>query len=128
MTRTTASPEEAEWEALERTKSVNAGTHNTLIARELDAIKTQYGSISAEDINTHLVGCFSFDTVPLIALGQTVATSGAAGIEMRTVPPASPVEAGAGGPLLALGGSDASGTDTGVQMVDYRSCELTPQA
>lgn len=101
--RTTAGPEAAEWEALERTESMNAGMYGILIARELEAIKTEYGPLSAEDISAHLVGRFSCDAVLSTALGQAMVSfwDGRYSDAGRAAYPL--VEAGARGLLLALG-------------------------
>lgn len=101
--RTTTGAEAAEWEQLERTESLNAGTYGILIARELEAIKTEYGPISAADISAHLVGRFNCDAELSTALGEAIFSfwDGRYSDAGRAAYPL--VEAGARGLLLALG-------------------------
>ncbi|QEO09745.1 hypothetical protein [Protaetiibacter larvae] len=101
--KTSTGPEAAEWEELERSETLNAGMYGTLLARELDAIQTEYGALAAADIAAHLVDRFACDAELAEALGEAFAAywdgrysdAGRAGYPL--------VEAGARGLLLALG-------------------------
>lgn len=101
--RTTVGPDEAEREQLERTESMNAGVYGILLARELEAIKTEYGLTPAENLAAHVVEHFRCDAELATVLGESIVSfwDGRYSDAGRAAFPL--VEAGARGLLLALG-------------------------
>lgn len=101
--RSSAGPETAADEMLERLELMTAKTHGIMLANELEAIRTEYGATSVEALATHLATRFGSDFELVTALSDAVASfwderysdSGRAAFPL--------VEAGARGLLLAMG-------------------------
>ncbi|WP_159084992.1 hypothetical protein [Planctomonas deserti] len=92
----------ASWQ-LERIENMNAAVSSIVLANELEAIKTEYGQISAGELGRHLATRFNCDPEKAVAFGDAIASfwDGRFADAGRAAFPL--VEAGARGLLLALG-------------------------
>lgn len=101
--RTTAGPESAVEENRERIESWNAAVNGTVLAHELDAIRSHLGSADAESIGAYLCARFDCDASLALGLGRAMEAywSGRYDDAGRAAFPL--VEAGARGLLLSLG-------------------------
>lgn len=101
--KTTSGVESLEQETLERLELMNAGARGSVIARELDVIKKNYGEPTATEVATHLVARFECDFELAEAFGEALTNfwNGKYTDAGRAAYPL--VEAGARGLLLTLG-------------------------
>ena len=101
--RSSSGPEAAADEWLERIEGFQAATYGILLANELRAIRTEYGTISAEALGDHLAARFGCDVEKARSLSDAISSfwDGRFSDAGRAAFPL--VEAGARGLLLALG-------------------------
>lgn len=101
--KTTSGVESLEQETLEKLELMGAGVKGSVIARELDVIKNNYGVPTASEVATHLVARFDCDFELAEAFGEALTSfwDGRYTDAGRAAYPL--IEAGARGLLLMLG-------------------------
>lgn len=101
--KTTSGVESLKHEALEKLELMGAGVNGTVIARELEVIKNNYGASTAPDVATHLALRYECDYELAEAFGEALVNfwEGRCTDAGRAAYPL--IEAGARGLLLTLG-------------------------
>jgi hypothetical protein len=101
--RSSAGPESAADEVLERLEGFTAAAHGIALAHELMAIGTEHDKVSGDEIGRHLATTYRCDLEKAVALGEAMGRfwERRFGDSARAAYPL--VEAGARGLLLALG-------------------------
>lgn len=101
--RSSAGPESAANEMLERLELMAAKTYSIMVANELESIRTEYGKTTVEALAKHLATRFGSDFELATAFGEAVGSfwDGRYADAGRAAFPL--VEAGARGVLLAIG-------------------------